>query len=385
MPPANEKNYWRRYMYLWINYALYEELETEDLDRTRQIYKTCLELIPHKKFTFSKIWLTYAQFEIRCKDLQKARKTLGMAIGMCPRDKLFRGYIELEIQLREFDRCRLLYEKFLEFGPENCVTWMKFAELENLLGDTERARAIYELAVQQPRLDMPELLWKAYIDFEVAQGESELARQLYERLLERTQHVKVWMSYAKFELTSQLDEEEDKDMNVRLARRVYEKANDTLRQLGDKESRVLLLEAWRDFEKESGDQDNYEKVMERMPRRVKKRQKIISETGAEEGWEEVFDYIFPEDEMARPNLKLLAAAKMWKKLKDNPGDVAESQSQTREINTENPKPGYEAVTRDGETEIEATSKTSEQNPTPAETETSPTNSLQEPDNTSNTS
>lgn len=332
VPPANEKNYWRRYIYLWINYALYEELETEDMERTRQIYKTCLELIPHKKFTFSKIWLMYAHFEIRCKDLQKARKTLGMAIGMCPRDKLFRGYIELEIQLREFDRCRLLYEKFLEFGPENCVTWMKFAELENLLGDTDRARAIYELAIQQPRLDMPELLWKAYIDFEVAQAEYELARQLYERLLERTQHVKVWMSYAKFELTSQLEGEEDQEMNVRLARRIYERANDTLRQLQDKESRVLLLEAWRDFERESGDQQSLEKVMDKMPRRVKKRQKIISEAGVEEGWEEVFDYIFPEDEMARPNLKLLAAAKMWKKQKET---VEEPPSRVFE-NNENP-------------------------------------------------
>jgi len=59
------------------------------------------------------------------------------------------------------------------------------------LGDAERARAIYELAINQPRLDMPELLWKAYIDFEVGQEQTENARQLYERLLERTSHVKV--------------------------------------------------------------------------------------------------------------------------------------------------------------------------------------------------
>lgn len=168
VPPSKDKNFWRRYIYLWINYALYEEIEEEHEERTRQIYKTCLDIIPHKLFTFSKIWLLYAQFEIRCKNLGTARKALGTAIGMCPRDKLFRGYIELEIQLREFDRCRILYEKFLEFGPENCITWMKFAELESLLGDVERSRAIFELAVNQPRLDMPELLWKAYIDFEVS-------------------------------------------------------------------------------------------------------------------------------------------------------------------------------------------------------------------------
>lgn len=312
VPPAKDKNLWRRYIYLWINYALYEELETEDLERTRQIYKTCLELIPHKLFTFSKMWLLYAQFEIRCKNLQVARKTLGMAIGMCPRDKLFRGYIDLEIQLREFDRCRILYEKFLEFGAENCITWMKFAELESLLGDMGRARAIYELAIQQARLDMPELLWKSYIDFEVQQGEFELARQLYERLLERTTHVKVWISFAKFEMAA----ENEDNINVQLSRRVYERANDSLKNAAEKESRVLILEAWRDFEKEHCDQENLLKVMAKMPRKVKKRQKIISESGVEEGWEEVFDFIFPEDEMARPNLKLLAAAKNWKKQKD---------------------------------------------------------------------
>lgn len=315
VPPSKDKNFWRRYIYLWINYALYEEIEAQHEERTRQVYKTCLELIPHKLFTFSKIWLLYAQFEIRCRNLLVARKSLGQAIGMCPRDKLFRGYIDLEIQLREFDRCRILYQKFLEFGPENCITWMKFAELESLLGDIDRARAIFELAVNQPRLDMPELLWKSFIDFEVTQGENELARQLYERLLERTVHVKVWISYAKFELAC---EENTDGLNVDLARRVYDRANESLRTLPEKETRVILLEAWRDFETENGTRDTLAKVLEKMPRRIKKRQKIISESGVEEGWEEIFDYIFPEDELARPNLKLLAAAKNWKKKQDEP-------------------------------------------------------------------
>lgn len=128
------------------------------------------------------MWLLYAQFEIRQKNLQAARKTMvrfrstslsemlklrvmtvsffsgqGTAIGKCPKNKLLKGYIELELQLREFDRCRKLYEKYLEFSPENCTTWIKFAELETILGDTDRARAIFELAIGQPRLDMPEV------------------------------------------------------------------------------------------------------------------------------------------------------------------------------------------------------------------------------------
>uniref|UniRef100_A0A8D0MD11 Crooked neck pre-mRNA splicing factor 1 n=1 Tax=Sus scrofa TaxID=9823 RepID=A0A8D0MD11_PIG len=156
VPPIQEKRHWKRYIYLWVNYALYEELEAKDPERTRQVYQASLELIPHKKFTFAKMWLLYAQFEIRQKNLPFARRALGTSIGKCPKNKLFKGYIELELQLREFDRCRKLYEKFLEFGPENCTSWIKFAELETILGDIERARAIYELAISQPRLDMPE-------------------------------------------------------------------------------------------------------------------------------------------------------------------------------------------------------------------------------------
>lgn len=299
-----------RYIYLWINYAFFEELEAQDYERTRQVYKACLELLPHKIFTFSKLWLFYAKFEIRQKNLTAARKVLGMGIGMCPRDKLFRGYIDLEIQLREFDRCRKLYEKFLEFGPENCVTWMKFAELETLLGDIDRARGIYELAINQPKLDMPELLWKSYIDFEIGQEEPEKARLLYERLLERTSHVKVWLSYAKFELNQEADED---GLNVRLARRIFERGNESLKTSPDKENRVLLFENWKEFELTHGDEESRAKIEDKMPKRIKKRQKVIDEEGKEQGWEEVFDYIFPEDESNRPNLKLLAAAKSWKK------------------------------------------------------------------------
>ena len=59
--------------------------------------------------------------------------------------------------MREFDRCRTIYRKFLEFNPENVTTWIKFAKLEDMLGDNERAQGIYELAIDQPQLDMPEV------------------------------------------------------------------------------------------------------------------------------------------------------------------------------------------------------------------------------------
>lgn len=80
--------------------------------------------------------------------------------------------------------------------PRVCCHWevcccLQFAQLEAYVGEIDRSRAIYELAINQPVLDMPELLWKSYIDFEIGQGEHENARTLYERLLDRTKHVKV--------------------------------------------------------------------------------------------------------------------------------------------------------------------------------------------------
>ncbi|NXR97996.1 CRNL1 protein, partial [Oxylabes madagascariensis] len=307
VPPIQEKRHWKRYIYLWINYALYEELEAKASKRTRQVYQACLELLPHKKFTFAKMWLLYAQFEIRQKNLPLARRALGTSIGKCPKNKLFKGYIELELQLREFDRCRKLYEKFLEFAPENCTSWIKFAELETILGDIDRARAIYELAISQPRLDMPEVLWKSYIDFEIEQEEYEKTRSLYQRLLQRTQHVKVWISLAQFELSAG---QEDRLLRCR---QVYEEANKAMRSCEEKEERVMLLESWRSFEDEFGTNATKERIDRLMPEKIKKRRKLQAEDGSDAGWEEYYDYIFPEDTANQPNLKLLAMAKLWKK------------------------------------------------------------------------
>ncbi|NWT98793.1 CRNL1 protein, partial [Urocynchramus pylzowi] len=307
VPPIQEKRHWKRYIYLWINYALYEELEAKASKRTRQVYQACLELLPHKKFTFAKMWLLYAQFEIRQKSLPLARRALGTSIGKCPKTKLFKGYIELELQLREFDRCRKLYEKFLEFAPENCTSWIKYAELETILGDIDRARAVYELAIGQPRLDMPEVLWKSYIDFEIEQEEYEKTRNLYRRLLQRTQHVKVWISLAQFELSAGQEE------RLPRCRQIYEEANKAMRSCEEKEERVMLLESWRSFEDEFGTDATKERIDKLMPEKIKKRRKLQAEDGSDAGWEEYYDYIFPGDAANQPNLKLLAMAKLWKK------------------------------------------------------------------------
>ncbi|KAF2813469.1 putative cell cycle control protein [Mytilinidion resinicola] len=316
IPPTQEKRHWRRYIYLWLFYALYEEMTSKDVDRTRQIYQECLKLLPHKKFTFAKVWLMAAQFEIRQGQLQAARKTLGRAIGMCPKDKLFKGYIELELKLFEFVRCRTLYEKYIEWNPANCQAWIKFAELERGLDDLERTKAIFELAVDQPQLDMPELLWKAYIDFEEEEGEYDATRQLYERLLQKTDHVKVWISWAQFEIgvpddEEEADEDEERPVSEEAkarARKIFERAYKSMKEKDLKEERVALLNAWKSFEATHGTAADLEKVDAQMPRKVKKRRKLDDDS-----FEEYMDYVFPaDDESAAKMSKLLQMAHKWK-------------------------------------------------------------------------
>ncbi|KAK6947886.1 HAT (Half-A-TPR) repeat, partial [Dillenia turbinata] len=347
VPPADEKRYWQRYIYLWINYALYEELDAGDVERTRdgnglELVKyglvgglfggenrwldsecmsspsaqgleiaqivvarplECLKLIPHEKFSFAKIWLLAAQFEIRQLNLKAARQILGNAVGSAPKDKIFKKYIEIELQL------------------ENCYAWGKYAELEISFSETERARAIFELAIAQPALDMPELLWKAYIDFEISEGEFERTRELYDRLLDRTKHFKAWLSFAKFEATakeedaaedatvSDLQEDDTRQSYLQHARRVFERAFNYYRTSAPelKEERAMLLEEWLEMEKSFGELGDLNLVQVKMPRKLKKRRQRATEDGLPGPEEEYIDYLFPE-ETQQTNLKILEAA-----------------------------------------------------------------------------
>lgn len=60
-------------------------------------------------------------------------------------------------------------------------------------------------------------------------SETERARELFERLLERTQHVKVWITYAQHEARTTTD--------LEVARRVFRRGYEQLRKQGLKEER----------------------------------------------------------------------------------------------------------------------------------------------------
>lgn len=231
-----------------------------------------------------------------------------------------------------------------QYDATNSSAFIQFAELEKELGDLDRARGIFELAIGQA-LDMPEVLWKAYIDFEYEEEEWDRTRALYRRLLERTSHVKVWISWAQFESNAgktiarayrdQDDEDEeegdasaDKEKVVspeaeqaalaaeqeglEAARKVFQDGYADLKSRSLKQERLILLEAWKALETADGDAAGLAKVEGMLPRVVKKR-RVVND-GMQE---EYFDMMFPDDESANSGAsKLLAAAAAWKKARE---------------------------------------------------------------------
>jgi crooked neck len=266
---------------------------------------------------------------------------------------------------------RTLYEKYLEWGPSNADAWLAFAELEAALGEHERARALYELAVGQPVLDAPERVWRAYVEFECARRERARARVLYERLLDRTGHVKVWLSFARFELRplvvgAEEEEQEDEgeeeqgragagrrrqggaggskeagdeadnddddesptsaaacERRLGRARAVYERGFRALRegQPDAKQEAAMLLEAWRAAElgasawgRAQADVNAAVAAVDaKRPRRVKRKR--AASGGAGQPPEEYWDLAFPGEGEGGAALRLLEAAQRWKRQK----------------------------------------------------------------------
>ena len=291
VPPINEKKYWRRYIYLWINYAFYEELINKDIERAGEIYKNVLNLIPHNIFTFGKIWILYAEYYIRNNNLDKARKIFGLNLAVCPKENVIKRYLNIEEDLGNIDRVRTIFQSYIEKKPENSKMWIKYAEFEKDLEEYERCESIYEAALTI-NLDYPEDVWKSYIN-SVYENHDKVIN-LYERLLKKSKHIKVWLSYIKYELEM---EKIDKMRNL------CQRAIDFFKKENLKKERKEIIEFWINCEKDDNEKERIKKMLPSIKKITKKNEEGIIE--------EVDDLVFPDDEKENKGLKILGNALKW--------------------------------------------------------------------------
>lgn len=339
---------WRRYIYLWIKYAFWEEFTIGSIENARNIWNRALKTIPHKHFTFAKIWINFAQFEIRNyseNGLANARKILGRSIGQSsmlkPKKKLFKFYIGLEKKLGEWDRVRKLYEKWFELSlvAENNLSTINillaYIDFEKSIQEHQRCVYLYELGVQLveddnifTKANPLEYVIMSFIDYYKNEIRYAEARKLYRRLVEQVSTAKVWISFALFESSiptdSQLkafEESTDEEFEFSInethrekTRRIFKEANVLFKQKGLKEERAVVIQAWKQYEESHGSEESLNDITKKIPVIVKRRRLIEGEE------EEYLDYIFPEDEKEEEEAKsakvsglnaFLANAQRW--------------------------------------------------------------------------
>ncbi|KAK6464680.1 cell cycle control protein [Scheffersomyces coipomensis] len=347
-PPSEKVKsiHWRRYIYLWIRYALWEEFNCNNVDEARLIWNRCLKIIPHTEFTFGKIWKYYAEFELRNDEkegLSKARKILGRAIGQSSSKKakksLFVYYIALETKLGEWDRVRKLYEKWLETttlskDKSNSIpVLLKYVEFETGLNESDRLISIYNAALKLSENEniaskfLPtETLWISFIQYYQDEMKYDEARQLYRKLIDKTSNPRVWISLAIFESSIPTDsqfkefnesnEEEFEfsitDSHRENTRSVFKEADKFYKGTDSSEDRLVILEAWKEYEIEHGSKESQSEVESKFPTLVKRRRKVDNFE------EEYIEYIFPQDKegiSTKPGInKFLESAKKWSAL-----------------------------------------------------------------------
>lgn len=331
---------WQRYLYLWIRYLIYMELQQNDIVTTRSLYNKVIDqVIPHEPtFIFNKIWIMFAQFEIRQDDIDQARLILGRCIGRTPNKEIFEYYINIEIKLKEFDRARKLYQRYIEYDSLNLDTWYKYIQLEEDLGDEDRARGLFKIILNNEVMDLSLAIRKTvmekFITFETEMEEYDNGRKLYRNFLDMTNYsVEVWVSFAMYqcsvptneqltELSTQNEDQDDdeneisfepNEINFNKGREIYEEAISYFKRTNNPENRYDMLKALREFEKRFGNDNTLDIVNKRMPRLEKTKE--IQEGGIET---EHVEYIFPDDIQTKKGVpskgvpKFLALANKWK-------------------------------------------------------------------------
>ena len=307
-PPLLDKRYWKRYVYIWLNFAVFEELTMGDIDRAREVYHRTVAAIPAKKFTFAKLWKQFAEFEIRQMDLARARKVYGTAIGLCGqiKPKVYFQYADMELHMANFERARTILAKLLEAHPLNPEAWLAFVDLELNAEELERVRYLFDVATELDAMANVDSIWSRYIEFELENGELDKVADLYRRFLKKFDSPQWWFAFVDFEL--------DQRKDLEAARKVVQQAADHYKFQGHDEQRARVMEKWLLVERIAGTEDDIERVWRLQPKKVKRTRTVVNAQGEPAGSEQFTAYIFPGDEgpEAGQNLKILEIARQWR-------------------------------------------------------------------------
>ncbi|CAI9096660.1 OLC1v1032858C1 [Oldenlandia corymbosa var. corymbosa] len=164
----------------WLNFAKFEA-KYRDIARARTCFDKAVDQLMAVKDNVheegaeaaEQLFLAYAEFEEKCNEVENARRIYIKSLEHfllqgVKSEKLCSKFVAFENLYGGGDRegvdeddilwkKRFEYEDEVRKNPLSYDAWIKYATLERFSGGMERARSIFERAVDQLKLDTPEL------------------------------------------------------------------------------------------------------------------------------------------------------------------------------------------------------------------------------------
>lgn len=301
-PVVETKAGWRKYVYLWISYAVWTELKCGDVKGAADIYRRCIKGISgeHKQFSFGKLWILYAQTLVRNGDVAGARRVFGSGIGVLGmKEGIYRAYVEMEKGLGEIGRVRRVYEKWLENMPKEGKVFVEYAQVEMELGEMERAWGVLEVARAVEEVGEKERIWETAV--EVGREIGKARDEFFQQFVKAVKRGKPWLIWAREVRERGGGEEEIREVfrkGERFVRGAVVEGGAAVEEVS------VVVEGWIEWEQSVG--GNVDEVGRLMPKKVKRKR---CHKG---GWEEYWEQVLPADNAGGGAQLLLEAAKRWK-------------------------------------------------------------------------
>ena len=157
----------------YLKWARFEE-ENADAENVREVFSSAMEVFGEGDFMDEKIFVAFARYETRLKEYERARTIYKYALDRLPRSKsqaLYQAYTAFEKQFGDKDgvedvligKRRLQYEEQVTENPKNYDAWFDYARLEEMAGEPERVREVYERAIAQIPPTQEKRHWRRYI------------------------------------------------------------------------------------------------------------------------------------------------------------------------------------------------------------------------------
>ncbi|CAE7379573.1 fand [Symbiodinium sp. CCMP2456] len=158
-----------------------EELRARELERARDLFEQAVEKVP-SKFA-RRLHMLYAKLEEEHGLARHALSIYNRATKAVEEKDMFEMYgilLRKTAELFGQTRTREIYDQAIEALPQDRIkdACMRYAKMETMLGEVDRARAIYVHASQfcDPRRE--EEFWKVWRGFEVQHGNEDTFRDM---------------------------------------------------------------------------------------------------------------------------------------------------------------------------------------------------------------